>query len=298
MARRRLGVVLLIPAPLSDAVDGLRRAFGDPALGRVSPHITLVPPVNVADRDLPDALAGLRAAAARARPLELDLGPVAVFPGDEHVAYLGVSGDADALAGLSRLRADALRPPLEREIDHDFVPHVTLTQGVDPARLAAVGAASVGWTAEPVRLERLHLLEEQHRPGGRRWIPIADVPLEPARVVGRGGLEVTLTPSELVDPEAAAVLAEAGAVAGSAAPGDRGDQDDEHDVAPRDGRALVVTARREGAVVGLARGWTVGDDGLLVDRWVSGADADLARQLEATWHSVAADRGGFRPWRA
>ena len=66
-----------------DAVDGLRRAFGDPALERVAPHVTLVPPVNVAERDLVEVLAILRRAAGQARPLELTLGPVAAFEGHE-----------------------------------------------------------------------------------------------------------------------------------------------------------------------------------------------------------------------
>ena len=177
MPRRRLGVVLLVPAPLADAIDGLRRAFGDPALDRVAPHITLVPPINVGESDLPPALACLRAAAGRARPLELTVGPVAVFPGDEHVAYLEVHGSAAAEAGLAALHRRVNQAPLDRPADHDFVPHVTLTQGVDAERLATVVEASADWTPQPVRIDGLHLLEEQHQPEGRRWRPVADVDL-------------------------------------------------------------------------------------------------------------------------
>ncbi len=259
MPRRRLGVVLLVPPPTADRVDGLRLAFGDPALDRVAPHITLVAPVNVREDDLPAALACLRAAAGQARPLDLTLGPVAVFPGDEHVAYLEVRGSDPAEAALADLQRRVSRRPLDRPPDHDFVPHVTLTQGIDPARLASVVAASGGWQAEPVHVDRLHLLEHQHAGGSRRWVPVADVVLAPRHVVGRGGLELELTPSQLVDPEALAEVVDA------ARP--------EADELPVGARPHVVTARREGRVVGLAAGWERGPDRGITGRWVDGAAA-------------------------
>ena len=56
--RVRLGVVLLVPPPVAGEIDGLRRAVGDGALGKVAPHVTLVPPVNVRDERLLDAVHG------------------------------------------------------------------------------------------------------------------------------------------------------------------------------------------------------------------------------------------------
>ena len=68
MPKHRLGVVLLVPQPAAAEIDGLRRAVGDGALGRVPTHLTLVPPVNVRHDRLADALARLRLAAAATRP--------------------------------------------------------------------------------------------------------------------------------------------------------------------------------------------------------------------------------------
>ncbi len=69
MARCASAPPCSFPPPLAEEIDGLRRAFGDRSLGRVPPHLTLVPPVNVAEGDLGQALAVLRAAAAdRCRP--------------------------------------------------------------------------------------------------------------------------------------------------------------------------------------------------------------------------------------
>jgi 2'-5' RNA ligase len=276
MPRVRLGVVLVVPPPVAGRIDGLRAAFGDPALDQVMPHVTLVPPVNVQERDVPAALAVLRAAAAQARTLTLRLGPIRVFPGFEHVAFLAVDGEPGELDRVRRLRAAVFRPPLERALDHDFVPHVTVAQGIDSARLAAVLEATTGLEPVAVVFDRIHLLQEHHRESGRRWQPIADVALAPPVIVGRGGLPVELTPSEAVDPEALSVWP------------DGVDADTE---VPDEARRLVVTARREGAVVGLAWGWTAGPHGELVDGWCRETDPDLDRQIEAAWSSAAADRG-------
>jgi 2'-5' RNA ligase len=275
VSRLRLGVVLLVPEPVAAEVDGLRRAFGDPVLGQVASHVTLVPPVNVRREDVPHALRVLRDAAAEAAPLDLDLGPVAAFPGDEGVAYLEVGGDADA---LDELRQAVFRAPLERRLDHDFVPHVTLTQGVDAARLGAVLTAAADWGVVRVRMDSVHLLEERHTEAGRQWAPIADVPFGPRAVVGRGGLELELTASELVDPEAAAAL--------------DGGEEPARVFAPPGARPLVVTGRREGEVVGLARGWTVaaGDDDLDGVWLAPGHLDDVEGHVRAAWHAAAARR--------
>src|SRR5688572_1459388 len=126
MARQRLGVVLLVPHPIATQVDGIRRALGDGALGRIEAHLTLVPPVNVAERDLPKVFAIVRAAAATVEPLALRLGPVTTFAPVNPVAYLRVGGEAPVLDALERLRNGCLQGPLDRPQDHLFVPHVTV----------------------------------------------------------------------------------------------------------------------------------------------------------------------------
>jgi 2'-5' RNA ligase len=170
MARRRLGVALLIPPPVAAEIDGLRRALGDGALGRMPPHLTLVPPVNVHADALGDALAVLRAAAAATRPLDLRLGPAATFHPVTPVVYLDVGGDVDA---LTRLRDRVFAPPLARELTHSFAPHVTVADEMDPARIPAAVTALADYVVD-VRIDTLHLLEEGR---GRVWRPIADAVL-------------------------------------------------------------------------------------------------------------------------
>lgn len=179
MARRRLGVALLLAAPLATEVDGLRRALGDGALGRLPAHLTLVPPVNVAEDAVADALAVLREAARETRPFNLRLGPATTFAPVTPVVYLPVTGDLDAVHGL---RDRVFRPPLERPLTHAFVPHVTLCDDMDPARIPAAVTALADFVAD-THVEAVHLLEEGR---GRVWRSIAEVPLSRRRQAGRG----------------------------------------------------------------------------------------------------------------
>jgi len=288
----RFGVVLLLPHPVADEVDGLRRACGDPALDQIAPHITLAPPVNVGDSDIPQGLAVLRRAAAWGGPLDLRLGPVTTFPTEEHVAYLAVDGGGDDPEGqcqtLEELRAAVFVPPFERDLDHDFVPHVTVSQGLDTERLVNVLAATAGYRDRPVRFDALYLLEQRHGPAGRRWVAVADVALGAPVIVGRGGLPTELTSGELVDPEAAAWLADQRA-SGAADKSDSGSEA-EPDLDPVGSRPLVTVARREGAVVGVGQGWTAGPAADLVELTVGDPNDGTNDHLAAAWWSAAASR--------
>jgi len=101
MPKRRLGVALLLPAPFDREVDALRRACDDGALGRIPSHLTLVPPVNVREDAMADALRALRGAAASIAPFTLQLGPPATLLPDNPTLYLSVSGPGFDSSGSS-----------------------------------------------------------------------------------------------------------------------------------------------------------------------------------------------------
>lgn len=258
-------MVLLLGAELAAEVDGLRRALGDPALGRIPPHVTLVPPVNVPEGRLPDALALLRAAAAATRPFRLVLGPPATFWPVNPVVHLPVGGDDNAVVTL---RDRVMRPPLARSVTLPFVPHVTLADGCPPERIEAALAALAGYEVTAF-VDRVHLLCQGP---GRVWAAVADAVFAAPAVVGRGGLELELTVSEHLDPEAAAFAAS-----------------QEVDVAA----TFAVTARRGGEVVGVATGRVRGDDTVLERLVVDGAHRGegIGAHVLAAVESWAAERG-------
>ena len=244
MPRLRLGVALLVPPPLDREIEGLRRAVGDGSLDRIPPHLTLVPPVNVAADRLEEALAVLRAAGAAAEPFSLSLGPPATFLPDTPVLHLAVGGEG--FDELQLLRERVFRPPLARPLTWPFVPHVTLADEARPERIAAAVEALAHYRVE-ARFDRVHLLREGQ---GRVWEPMADAPFAAPTVVGRGGLPAELSVAGVADPEVLGLL-------------------------NRAERRVLVTARREGQAVGaLALALAEGEEAL-------GTSEHLLRRLSS-----------------
>jgi 2'-5' RNA ligase/8-oxo-dGTP pyrophosphatase MutT (NUDIX family) len=165
MARVRLGVIARLPEPLGIHVQAWRRALGDPAAGRIVPHLTLVPPQTVAERDLARAAALVERAAAEAVPFAVELDGAATFLPDAPVAYLAVREGGPALHDLEVALQES---PLDRRT-HPFHPHVTVLQDRPEERIEAAAAELAGFRAAfPVR--ELALMREAP---DRVWRPLA-----------------------------------------------------------------------------------------------------------------------------
>jgi 2'-5' RNA ligase/GNAT superfamily N-acetyltransferase len=261
MPRRRLGVALLLPAPVAHEVDGLRGALGDGALGVVAPHVTLISPVNVAEADLPHALAVVRAAAAATAPLTLELGPVRTFLPVSPVAYLSVDGP------VAELHERLHTGPFGRPLTNPFVPHVTVADDLPEDRLAAAVTA-LSEVRRTVVVDHVHVLQQQ----SGVWAPIAGVALGPPAVVGRGGLELVLEVHDRPPPDAL----------------DLGVGPDPAD--------LVVVARRDEGVVGVTTGRLRGTKAWLEQLVVAeaGRHQGVGGHLLASFLALAAERGATR----
>ena len=265
MARLRLGVALLVPPPLDCEIDALRRAVGDGTFGRVPAHLTLVPPVNVNVSRMDDALRLLREAAAETRPFRVSLGAPTTFLPDNPVLYLPVTDGGEAIHAL---RDKVFRDPLARPLTWPFVAHVTVADECSPERIVAAQEALAGYTTD-MELDRVHLLQEGP---GRIWGRVADFPFEAPATIGRGGLPVELIVTDDADPESWAFLRGAGR------------------------QPVTITARRDGRVVGVARGWATSDSAQLSEIVVADGERDLGTEdhLVAAFDSWAAKRGVWR----
>lgn len=161
----------MIPAPASIEIDALRRALDDRQLGRIGPHVTIVPPINLRDDDLAEAMVVIERAAASVAPFEVALGPVATFSPDSATRFLRV----DPWEPVTALYRACWTGPFDRPEKRPFHPHVTVdiggspTDGPDPA----VDLLAAFTTTAPI--DRLTLLE--HDEAARRWDSYAHYPL-------------------------------------------------------------------------------------------------------------------------
>jgi 8-oxo-dGTP pyrophosphatase MutT (NUDIX family)/2'-5' RNA ligase len=154
----RLGVVALLPEPLATHVQAWRLALAEPFRDAIAPHLTLVPPQQVADERVADAVALVDRAAAAVLPAQLTLEGAEAFLPDSPVAYLRVGRGAGTLVALERrLRAS----PLARRT-HPFYPHVTVAQDLPEAEIRRAVADLAGFTAS-FTLEHIWLMVEVGR---------------------------------------------------------------------------------------------------------------------------------------
>lgn len=236
MARVRVAVALVIPGRAADEVDGLRNAFGADT-DYIAPHITLVPPLNLAEEAVGPAMAVLRdVAASVSGPLALSLGPLGTFLPRNPVLFLEVGGEVDRLEDL---RDRCRQAPLDRPDERPFVPHVTVARGLRPDD-DSTSRRLLAHYRNPVEIDRLHLLVQvTETERGRRWVEVADVVLGPRQVVGTGGLELELATTRLADPEVRQFVQALGP-----------------NVAPPMGGpdAFVIAARHDGGLLGGAWG--------------------------------------------
>ncbi len=275
-ARSRLAAVLIVPGHVAEEINGLRRALRSNEIGKIQPHITIVPPVNVAEAEIGSATALMRNVAARFGPIAVELGPASSFLPHNPVCYLEVSGDREVLSALGDLVAQLgtgpLSPPANRRT-RPFVPHVTINQKMDRGLIPGAVAALSGYKAHVV-FERVTLISFVE--AERRWVEIADAMFGRPLLVGRGGREVELAVSDRLDP---------GAQLWSDSAWDQYSQEQygSH-VRPYD--HFAITARSAGEIVGVAdgelRGVVCRLAHLLVapDQRSSGIGAQLLRATE------------------
>jgi len=281
--RRRLLVAMTVAGDAAREIDGLRRALGGSGLGRIDPHVTLVPPVNVREEDLVDVLRLVRGVAA-ADPAEVVLGPARTFAPRTPVVYLEVGGDTARIADLRRrLSQPPLVPGVARP-ERPFVPHVTIGGRVDRARIAGA-LAMLDEFKLPVSLATVVLCEQDVAAPRHPWHVIADVALGSGATVGRGGRELVFVGSTILDPETAEW---AQATPGEEPPGPEKDE--------AAGARFVLVAyaggRPVGAVVGSVAGATVEVHRIRLDAGRRGEG--IGGQLVAAAERAAAGRGCTR----
>lgn len=135
------------------------------------PHITLVPPLNLREAEVPAARAALERAAAELTPFTVTIGPPTTFAPVTPTVHLAVGGVG--VSALSYLRSTLVASaPFDRPDQHPFVPHVTLIQELVPASRIDAAVELLGGFEAEATFSSVHLL--RHDEADRVWKPIAE----------------------------------------------------------------------------------------------------------------------------
>ena len=281
MPRRRVAVALLPPASISAKIQAVRSLLGDPRIDRIAPHLTLVPPVNLADKDVEQLKGLLRSVSSATAPFLLTLGPVSSFSPNTPTLHLAVQGDLPALRALrDQLRA----PPVNRPEVWPFTAHVTLRDSV-PAELIPPALQLFTGELQPWPATRLYLLEFSPLNKAEVWLPILEEPFEAPVVVGRGGVELLLRTVNLLEPGVAQLFTGMGCQLAA----------EEEDLS---GLMLVVAELpgRPGRPVAAAIGTVAGRTAELLQFGVESEHrrVGIGRHVLMHWCAEAARRGAMR----
>jgi 2'-5' RNA ligase len=118
-----IGVVVDIPDPFGTFLRTSRADFGDPLASAIPPHVTLLPPTDVAptiSRAINDHLAAVAAVTA---PFSITLSGTDSFRPVSPVVFVTVEQGGEACDDLQRLVRTG---PLTRSLTFPYHPHVTV----------------------------------------------------------------------------------------------------------------------------------------------------------------------------
>ena len=122
-----IGVSIAIPSPHAEMLQAKRASFGDPLADSIPSHVTLLPPTEVPDESMAEAVSHLESVAAEGHPFGMVLRGTGTFRPISPVVFVQVSG---GLAECELLERAVRRGPLERELDFYYHPHVTVAHHV------------------------------------------------------------------------------------------------------------------------------------------------------------------------
>ncbi|QBX56227.1 2'-5' RNA ligase family protein [Nocardioides seonyuensis] len=159
-----IGVAIAIPEPWATQLQDYRTSIGDHTAQHIPTHITLVPPVDVAEEDLAALQEHLEATAATRRPFRIHLRGTGTFRPVSPVVFVSV---VEGISECEQLAEVVRSGPLAVDLAFPYHPHVTIAHHLDDATLdrafAELSAFDCQFEAESFALY-LHEQEEGWRP--------------------------------------------------------------------------------------------------------------------------------------
>jgi 2'-5' RNA ligase len=137
-----LGIVVPIPEPWAQLLVDWRSKVEDPQAAVVPPHVTLLPPTEVAAADRPAITAHLAEVARAHPPFDMHLSGTGTFRPVSDVVFVAV---ARGIGNCELIANDVRQGPLHRSLSYPYHPHVTVAHDVpvDMLELAYTGLADL-----------------------------------------------------------------------------------------------------------------------------------------------------------
>ena len=146
---RNIGVAIGIPEPYNRELQGWRDRLGDPNAKRIVPHVTLLPPTEVASDALAEIEEHLRLVATDEQQFPITLRGSATFLPVSPVVFVPL---VQGIAGCERLEEKVRSGPLRRDIRFPYHPHVTVAHDLPETALDRAFVMLAGYEAAfPVR---------------------------------------------------------------------------------------------------------------------------------------------------
>ncbi|GAA3770763.1 2'-5' RNA ligase family protein [Streptomyces phyllanthi] len=124
-----IGVSIAVPEPHGSLLQERRTGFGDAAASGIPTHVTLLPPTEVDDSELPAIEEHLADVAATGRPFRMCLSGTGTFRPLSPVVFVQVVDGVEACTWLQKQVRDA-SGPVARELAFPYHPHVTVAHGI------------------------------------------------------------------------------------------------------------------------------------------------------------------------
>jgi 2'-5' RNA ligase len=127
-----IGVAIPIPEPWASELQDYRTSVGDATATQIPTHITLIPPAEVAEEELPAVTDHLAGAAATVEPFDIHLRGTGTFRPVSPVVFVTV---AEGISGCEVLADAVRRGPLAVDLHYPYHPHVTIAHHLDDTTL-------------------------------------------------------------------------------------------------------------------------------------------------------------------
>ena len=167
-----IGVAVAVPEPWGRRLQQYRTALGDETAAGIPTHITLIPPFETSEKQLPAVEQHLAQAAANNTAFTVHLRGTGTFRPVSPVVFVAV---VRGISQCEMLAFSVRRGPLDMELQFPYHPHVTVAHEVGDERLDRAFDELADFECE-FEVEHFSLYAHDKADG---WHPTRDFPLTP-----------------------------------------------------------------------------------------------------------------------